>query len=316
MSKAPKLLLLWLATALSLVGFVAGFDFVVDPFGYFGTNSLGYYFSSERQFKFSIVKGYDYNAIMLGDSRIAFTDPSYVNRSGYRFVNGGIAGASIAELVALLSASQLEHLRLAVFGLTYGDLGSCNDDKVAGYGSWNLLRFAASWTQFHFAIATLKAHAKDLDPRYHADGTRSIVAKAFKESTLDGKNQRYWSKIEAKAGGNSTPHFELGAKCRELLSEARALSDRYGFALVVVFLPRDRDMLRRMYADTPQMREQVETFLAQVREVVPHVVDLTDSTFSDSTNFWLDDPLHFKPEVGARVLEEAIRHTFDTPASK
>jgi hypothetical protein len=120
MSNVPKLLLLWLVTALSLVGFVARFNIVIDPFGYFGANSLGYYFSSERQFKFSIVKGYDYNAIILGDSRIAFTDPSYVDLSGYRFVNGGIAGATICELVSLLAASRLSQLRLAVVGLEYG----------------------------------------------------------------------------------------------------------------------------------------------------------------------------------------------------
>ena len=90
MRKTSKLLLLWLAAALSMVGFVGGFNIVIDPFGYFGTNSLGYYFSSERQFKFSLVSGYDYNAILLGDSRIAFTDPSYITLSGYRFVNGAL----------------------------------------------------------------------------------------------------------------------------------------------------------------------------------------------------------------------------------
>ena len=68
MSKiARNALILWLATALSIVGFVAGFNFAVDPFGYFGRNSIGYYFSSERQFKFNIVRRDDYNAIVLGD---------------------------------------------------------------------------------------------------------------------------------------------------------------------------------------------------------------------------------------------------------
>jgi hypothetical protein len=108
----------------------------------------------------------------------------------------------------------------------------------------------------NYAIKTLKARAKDVGPKYHADGTRSVVSKAFGESTLDGKNRRYWSKIEAKAGDKDA-HFVVGAKCREQLSEAQALADRYGFTLIVVFLPRDRDLLKRIYADTPQTHEEV-----------------------------------------------------------
>src|SRR6185312_11152228 len=128
MSKvAINALILWLATALSIVGFVAGFNFAVDPFGYLGRNSIGYYFSSERQFKFNIVRRDDYNAIVLGDSRIAFTDTSLIARPGYSFVNGGIAGASLAEQVALLSAARLDRLKLAVFGLQYSDVGGCSE---------------------------------------------------------------------------------------------------------------------------------------------------------------------------------------------
>lgn len=315
MTKTRKLVVLWLATALSVVGFVAGFNIVVDPFGYFGTNSLGYYFSSERQFKFSIVNGYDYNAIILGDSRIAFTDPSYVNLSGYTFVNGGISGASLAELVALLSASRLDRLKLAIFGLEITDLSGCSDPKASfedgNPKAWDWLRFAGSWTQFDYAIKVLAARANDEPPKYHADGTRSIVSKSFQDSVFDAKTPRYWSKIQSKieSGGNG-PHLMFDAKCRELLGEARALADSHGFALMVVFLPRDRDLLARWNSDTQQAREGVERFLTQVREVVPYVVDLTDSSFSDSQNFWLNDPTHFKPETGARVIEEAIRLSF------
>ena len=318
MTKTPKLLLLWLATALSFIGFVGGFNIVVDPFGYFGMNSLGYYFTSEHQFKFRLVRGYDYNAIILGDSRIAFSDPSYINLPGYRFVNGGIAGASISELVSLLSASRLDRLKLAVIGLEYGDLGPCDSEVPATeYISWDALRFAVSWTQLGYAINTVEARANDEDPKYHADGTRSIVAKEFGESVFDSKTQRYWGKIQAQTdngGGDLQP--DVGPKCRVLLERARALSDRYGFALLVVFLPRDRDLLTHWRAHSPKANETIKGFLAQVKEVVPYVVDLTNSSFSDSMNFWLDDPTHFRPEVGAQVIEEAIRQSFDTQASK
>ena len=325
MRKTSKLLLLWLAASLSMVGFVAGFNIVVDPFGYFGTNSLGYYFSSERQFKFSLVRGYDYNAIILGDSRIAFTDPSYIKLPEYTFVNGGIAGASIAELVDLLSASRLHRLRLAVFGIEYGDLAHCshvqapeNSATQREFGPWDALRFAGSWTQLHYAITAVKARAHDREPAYYADGTRSIVAKDFKESILDGKTPRYWNKIQSKIekSGDWPPKFELGPKCRELLAEAQELAERHNFALLIVFLPRNSDLLGHWNWDDPKVREQVAQFLSQVEAVVPHVVDFSNSSFSDSRNFWLNDPLHFRPEVGAQVIQEAIGRSIGTRASE
>ena len=126
MTRTPRLLVIWLVAVLGSIGFVAGFNVVVDPFGYFGTNRIGYYFSSEREFKYSMVKSYDYNAIILGDSRIAFTDPAHIARPEFRFVNGGIGGSTIAEEVALLSASHLDRLKLVVLGLVYGDLTNCS----------------------------------------------------------------------------------------------------------------------------------------------------------------------------------------------
>jgi hypothetical protein len=323
MTNALKLILLWLTAAFSIVGFVAGFNIFIDPFGYFGTNTLGYYFSSERQFKFGILKAYDYNAIVLGDSRIAFTDPSYINRPEYSFVNGGMAGASLAELVALLSASRLGRLKLAVFGLIFNDLERCSDDQAPEntatqkeYGSWDALRFAASWAQLNYAVKAVKGRAQDLTPKYHADGTRSVLSKTLEESVLDGKTQLYWSKIRSKKSKDWPPKFEFGAKCRELLAEAQELADRHDFALVIVFLPRNSDLSEYRNWDPPQVREQIAQFLAQVEAVVPHVVDLSNSSFSDSRNFWLNDPTHFRPEVGAQVIQEAIRRSLGTQASK
>lgn len=308
---------LWLATVLSIVAFVAGFNFAVDPFGYFGRNSIGYFFSSERQFKFNIVRRDDYNAIVLGDSRIAFTDTSLIARPGYSFVNGGIAGASLAEQVALLSAARLERLKLAVFGLQYSDLRGCSK-KFAAQDTELLgaLKFAASWLQFAYAIEALIARAKDEAPEYHADGTRSPVSKLIIELGVDGKTPRYWQKIQRDLPDNpkAVPQFELGTECRQLFLKARELADQHGFILVVVFLPRNSDFLSRVNWDSPGARKEIGGFLAQVREVVPYVVDLSISSFSDSKNFWLDDSTHFKPAIGARIVEEAINRSVGAQA--
>jgi hypothetical protein len=319
MSKTPTLLLLWLATALSIVGFVAGFNFTVDPFGYFGRNTIGYYFSSERQFKFNMVRRDDYNAIVLGDSRVAFTDTSLIARAGYRFVNGGIADASLAEQVALLSAARLDHLKLAVFGLQYSDLGGCSEKFVSAEPeSFSVLRFAASWLQLAYAIEGLIARGRGEVPKYHADGTRSAISKLIVELGVDGKTPRYWGKIQRDLPKDpkAAPQLRLGAECRELLQKARDLADQHGSALVIVFLPKNEDFLSRANWDGTDARKAIGGFVAQVREIVPDVVDLSISSFSGSQNFWLDDSTHFKPAVGAQIVEEAIDRSVGAQSSK
>ena len=292
---AQGALVLWLCAALSAVGLIAGFNVVVDPFGYFGTNRIGYYFSSEREFKYALVRGGSYNAILLGDSRMAFTDPAYIHRPGLSFINGGIGGATAAEQVALLSASRLDGLKLAVFGLNYQDLAStsnCSDEAVSPrVQAYDWLSFAASWTQLGYAIDALSARATGRSPKYHGDGTRSDVAKQIHDIGLDAKSPRYWRKIERemREGPDAEPRFAFVPPCRALMRRARKLADRHGFTLVVVFLPRNSDLLAHMHFDRPNARKVIETFVAEVEGVVPHVVDLSSSAFSESGNFWLDD---------------------------
>jgi len=52
--------------------------------------------------------------------------------------------------------------------------------------------------------------------------------------------------------------------------------------------------------------------LAQLRAIVP-VVDFTNSKFSDSENYWRHDAAHFRPEIGAQMIEEAFRRATVLP---
>ena len=138
------------------------------------------------------------------------------------------------------------------------------------------------------------------------------------ELGVDGKTPRYWGKIQRDLPDDpkAVPGFELGAECRQLFLKARELADQHRCPLVVVFLPRNRDFLSRVNWDSPEAREEIGGFLFQVREVVPYVVDLSISSFSDSENFSLDNSTHFKPVIGARIVEEVIDRSVGAQASK
>ena len=88
-----------------------------------------------------------------------------------------------------------------------------------------------------------------------------------------------------------------------------------GFTLVVLLLPQNDDVYR-LTSGAVYGRAETDRLAAQVREVVPFVVDQSNGPFNDSRNFWLFDSRHFRPEVGARMVEDAVERTVGTKPSQ
>jgi hypothetical protein len=303
-------LILWLATVLSIVGFVAGFNIVIDPFGYFGTNRIGYYFSSEREFKFNLVRSYDYNVLLLGDSRMAFVDPAYIDIPGLKFVNGGIGGASIAEQVRLLRNGRLDDLKLVVFGMNHSDLSKCGGESSEGHSVWDFVRYGASWSQAVNSLKALTWRAKGQRPEYQPDGTRSAVTKAFRDARRPEKTKSYWDDVENNIPSEA-PKFVLGESCRRLLREVREIADQHGFKIAVVFWPFNSDVLSRVPWTDSQRERETKRLIAEVGTEVHYVIDFLASPLGDSGNYWRHDALHLKPRPGAQLLEQAIETIYD-----
>jgi hypothetical protein len=310
-----RLLIAWVATSITVIALLAGFVAAVDPFGYFGTNKAGYYYSSERQFKHTLVRGASYNAIILGDSRIAYTDPSYINLPQYKFVNGGMGGGSFSEQVALLLNSKLDNLDLVVMGLLYSSLAeNCPPDPTAQASPWDAIRFSAAWTQVWFALETLRLKARGVEPYYRPDGTRVATRQRAADATLTDKNANYWRVIRhdsqyLDAAVKQRPGLTFTQTCLALVQRIQSLARKHGFRLVLVFLPVNRDLLDLADWKTFLRSEHSRRSFERLRAIVPDVIDFIDSSYSDSDNYWRGDAMHFRPEVGARMIEEAIRMT-------
>jgi hypothetical protein len=302
---------LWLASALSIIAFVAGLNVMVDAFGYFGTNRVGYYFSSERDFKDNLVRRADYDALIMGDSRIAFTDPKFITGLNYKFVNAGFASASLPEAYAILRGARLSKLKLLVLGVRYVDLKKCQGDAEEASSFWDPLRYAATWSQLGHSVQALDARFRGETAGYHEDGTRASEDKMLRDAELGGqKNARYWRKVnEALHSWQNDAVFS--ERCLDTLRDMRALSLAHGFEFVLVLLPLNVDIIGTenwdAWINAPERQEQFE----RLRRVVPNFVDLTNSSFSAADNFWVHDPVHFLPKVGAQIIETAVQQSRD-----
>jgi hypothetical protein len=292
----------------------------VDPFGYFGTNTAGYYYSSERQFKQTLARTSDYNALLLGDSRIAYTDTALIRLPQYKWLNGGIGGSTFSEQIEILFKSKLDRLDLVVIGLTQGTLANgsgCTDDaKRAETSPWDPLRFSASWTQLWYAAVTVDNRINGVKPYYHPDGTRSPLSKESYDAELTGKSERYWHLIHQDAEHfkewfATNPGIVFAPACMGYLAQAQVLARAHGFRLMIVFLPINRDLLSLGNWKPLLTSEDTRRSFKELKAVVPDIAVFLDSPYSDSSNFWLHDPTHFKPDVGARLIEEAVRGDVD-----
>jgi hypothetical protein len=304
-------LTLWIASALAIIAFVAGFNVAIDAFGYFGTNSIGYYFSSERQFKANLVRRANYDALIMGDSRIAFTDPKYIRRLNYKFVNAGFASATLPEIYALLQKANLSNLQLLVLGVRYDDLAQCRVQAQEVPSFWDPLRYAASWSQSAHSLQTLNARFGGQPAGYHDDGTRSSEEKTLRDAALGGqKNNRYWAKVLPRRHvwrGDAN----FSERCLDILRDIRDLSLRSGFEFVLVVLPYNSDIIANENWDAWFTAPEQQAQFDRLRRIVPNFVDFANSSFSASQNFWLHDPLHFLPNVGAQMIEKAVQLSRD-----
>jgi hypothetical protein len=307
-------LLLWIASALAMVLFIGGFNVTIDPFGYFGTNTIGYYFSSEREFKANLVRQTDYDAIVMGDSRIAFTDPKYIRDLPNKFLNAGFASATLPEMYALLRMARLSELKLLVLGVRYDDLKQCKDNALEAPSFWDPLRYSFSWSEFGYALQTLHARFVGQLANYHEDGTRSSEEKMLRDASLGGeKNSRYWSKVMPKRNAWQRDAI-FSDRCLAILRNIRELSLSNGFEFVLFVLPYNSDIIADSNWDAWFTAPEQQAQFDHLRRIVPTFVDFANSPFSASQNFWLHDPNHFLPKVGAQMIEKAVKLSRDHQA--
>jgi hypothetical protein len=310
--KTSRLIRIWFVAALAVMLPVAAFVAAVDAFGYFGTNRIGFYYSSEREFKQSMARGADYDAIVVGDSRVAYTDTSLIE--GYRFLNGGVGGGTLPSSVALLRAARHDRIKVAVIALGFGAFTTVQQCRtpVADTGSvFDPIRYAASWTQFNYAVNALQLWKSGRRPYYHPDGTRDAWRKDQEDVDLKEPNANYWRVIDisARQFGNhrrqNPDGIGLASTCLDLLAQTKKTADQKGFRLLFVLLPINRDLLAKADMTDWLRTSKSRNAIAQLATIAP-VVDFTDSAYSAPENFWLHDSNHFKPHIGARLLREAI----------
>ena len=297
---ARRFVLLALGLALGLTGGMALFNFVVDPFNRFGNNRLGVYISAERECKSHYVQQYSHDALLMGNSREIRIPPAQL--AGFRFFNGAFSGATCEEMYFFL-----EHFarrqRVVVLAVDVGasDPAELHGDIFAPAGLAADLDNVLNVQTVEYSVRTL---FESLSKNPQPIGRDGLIppGSALRNADQDDPQRAAYilQLLQNKLEQYRCPPMEKMSflvKIRDLLQHA-------GIACVVVIPPLHESLARSWQSGAAG--QEVAQWKRQLHAIFPQVIDLSFSSYNAATNFYRADPIHFKPDVGVRLLNAEV----------
>ena len=301
MNPSPRrFVLLSLAIAAIVVGIIGLFNYLVDPYGLFGNNRLGIYITAEREFKSSAVCRYPHNALLVGNSRMAMIPVQGLDT--FHFFNAGFGGGTAEEAYYFLYHFAT-HIDLVILGveLGQGDPPSPQGDIFAPLTWTGVLNNLLNLKTVEYSVRTIYDHCSGEPVSLRADG--SFDATRWFER-WDKPDPQHLAFVLARLGQgywNYTGHSKQSMTFYTRIAEC--LRQR-GILCVAVVPPLHEGVANRLRSS--EANAAYEAWRTKLKSIFPIVVDLSVSPYSSPTNFFADDPVHFKPEVGVQILNKEV----------
>jgi hypothetical protein len=298
---ARHFVLLTLGVAGSICLGLALLNFLVDPYNRYGTNRLGVYISAERESKSTDVRRYPHNALLIGNSRMAMIPVAQLN--GFRFFNAGFGGGTAAEAYYFLERFARKE-DLVVLGVELGQFaGPSNEPDGFAPRSWSsMVDNLLSLKTVEFSIRTIAGHVSGEAPTLRPDG--SFNAQHWTE-VFDRPNPAVMEfQLERLKRGYAGFQGPVTNGLYFYSRIAKCLRDR-GITCVA-FLPPFQEAVAKAVKESPSAMAGYAAWRRELEGVFPLVVDLSLSKYCAAENFFKADPVHFKPEVGVRMLNEEV----------
>lgn len=299
-TSARRFVVLALGLAGGLVVTIGLFNYLVDPYGLFGWNRLGIYISAEREFKSTQVQRYPHDALIVGNSRMAMIPVA--DLKGFKFFNAGLGGGNAEEAYYFLRRFAHKQ-KLVVLGveLGQGDPPSLQGDIFAPPSLTATLNNLLSLKTVEYSVRTIYSHFAGVPATLRADGSFDAQPwfdrwdkpdPAHLALQVESLGRLYWN---YRGDWNlPTTYYSKIAEC---------MRER-GITCVVLVPPLYEAVASRLRDASAVARYQA--WRSRLQAIFPLVVDLSVSPYCAEQNFFRNDPMHFKPEVGVRMLNAEV----------
>jgi hypothetical protein len=283
-----------------LVATIGLFNYLVDPYGLYGHNHLGIYISAEREFKASQVKRFPHDALLVGNSRMAMIPVKGLK--DFKFFNAGVGGGTAEEAYYFLFHFAHKQ-KLVILGveLGQGDPLPREGDIFAPRTLTAVLNNLLNLKTVEYSVKTIYSHATGVPVTLREDGSFDPQPWFDRWDKADPPHlafvveklgQGYWN-----YKGTTQIPMTFYSKIAECLRER-------GILCVVVVPPLYEGVAKRLR--DPAAVARYEGWRNRLHTIFPLVVDLSVSPYCAEENYFKDDPVHFKPEVGVQILNEEV----------
>ncbi len=299
-SPARHFTLIMLAVSVLFVGLPVLLNYLVDPYDRFGNNTMGVFIMAERELKPSEVVRFPHNALMIGNSRIASIPAVKVN--GFKFFNASFAAATPEEIYYFLEHyAHKEELVVIGIDMCARDPGVLKGDIFRPGDFASVSEHLVNLQTVEYSLKTVFSHWGGKPSRYLPDG--SLAAPEWGNAgKLDDPTagKRYLDDMKAHMVLNVVPAPRSLSFCRKIADTLRARN----IPVVVVMPPIHEAVFR--HVGEMNLQGRYEEWVAEVTSIFPNVVNLTGSPYGSASNFYLRDPLHYKPETGVQFMNEVV----------
>jgi hypothetical protein len=296
---------LLVAVAALLVGVVSLLNYFVDPFGRFGMNTVGYFYSSERDIAYGSIRSLQFDGIVLGSSKATEIAPPLVR--GSRLLNTAWSAALPEEMSYFLrdrfpSTRDDEYVAIGLDLFMFNE-GAFAFVEESEFDPWRLnhtLSLLASWQMAWRSIDAIHRARSGVEPFALRGGERNTVR--LEPEDLD-REPNYRSTLETLRT-DLYADFDFSERRADALSAIGSWGEET-CTPIVVFISPLHPVVRRLQQEMALAREW-ESFVGAVFESFPNAIDLSESEWSQPDDFWTGDPFHYLPSTGADLFGRAI----------
>jgi len=289
-----------LAIAGGIVGTIVAVNVIVDPYDYFGWNTLGVYIDAERESKPKLLHREDYDALLIGDSKPGMIPVSELQR--YRFFNASFSGATTTEMAQFIDRfAHGQSLMLIGLDACKQDPPGPQEDPFVPWRMSDVVDKTLSTQTLEYSIRTIKDHFIGTPPHMRSDGF-FITDQWFEHYDVEDPDRM---RVRIKETSHYYESYVYpGPQRMESLRRVQSILQEREIPCVVFIPPLHEEVARRLEAGPG--REGFRRWKAEAESMFPIVFDFSDSPWSASTSFFRLDPVHFKPQVGADLINQEI----------
>jgi hypothetical protein len=299
-------------------------NWFIDPYNEFGRNTVGLYYSTERQAK-SLISSYEHDAILIGSSRPAKILPQTIK--SYTFYNASFSNATPEEIYYFLK-EYAKTEKLVVIGLDY-EMFNERVYPIKERNGWSnrqfgTLEYLMSYKVLRDSIGALKKNSLKQKPLIAADGhfdQATNVPDQDKDAKI--REQRRLVSEHRAETSSRTPHeeamqrledyhyrrFQIAKKRLDYLRSLEALLTERGIKHIVFVNPYNEEVLNMI--ERLGYTGMFEDLKKEFKSIFKNFEDVSCCAYSDKNNYPDADPAHYKPEIGSAFLNDILeRHAF------